>query len=124
MATVQLRYIGGLQYVDVPILGREGDDPLEEHGAGCVVRDEVFDCDKTVAGRAPKLAADGTLELGDDGQPVDPGEGLLAQLGNFELASSPRRKRPAKKTTAPRKTTDPSPPPPADVPTDNDKPEA
>jgi hypothetical protein len=123
--TLKLRYIGALQYADVPILGREGDDPLEEHGAGCVVRGEEFDCDATIAGRAPKLDADGALELGDDGQPVDLGEGLLAQLGNFELASTPRKKR-AKKTAAPRKTpTAASPPaPPADATTDNDKPEA
>lgn len=119
MPTLKLRYIGALQYADVPILGREGDDPLEDHGAGCVVRGEEFDCDATIAGRAPKLDADGALELGDDGHPVDLGEGLLAQLGNFELASSPRKKR--EKTTP---TTASPPAPSADATTDNDKPEA
>jgi hypothetical protein len=95
VSTVQLRYIGGIEHVDVPILRREG-EPLEEHGVGCLVRGEVFTCDKTVAGRVPKLADDGTLEIDPDtGQPVDPGEGLLAQVANFELASKPAAKKPS-----------------------------
>lgn len=117
MSTVKLRYIGGIPYVDVPILSREGDDPLEEHGAGCVVRGEVFECDKEIAGRPPKLNADGTLKLGDDSQPVDPGEGLLAQPSNFELvkpaAARKRRKAAAKKPN-------PSPPMPPASPTADD----
>lgn len=95
MSTVKLRYVGGLLHADVPILAREG-EPLDDHGEGCLVRGEVFDCDPTVAGRAPKLAEDGTLELGEDGQPADPGEGLLAQVGNFEVVEDKR----SRKTTA------------------------
>jgi hypothetical protein len=95
VSTVQLRYVGALLHADVPILNRQG-EPLDEHGEGCVVRGEVFTCDATVAGRPPKLDADGALELGDDGQPVDPGEGLLAQVGVFELAEAEEVARPAK----------------------------
>lgn len=118
MVTVKLRYIGGLLHADVPILAREG-EPLDDHGEGCLVRGEEFECDEAVAGRAPKLAGDGTLELDPDtGQPVDPGEGLLAQVGVFELASSPRKPR---KSTTPRKraASRPVEQPVADVPDDD-----
>lgn len=93
MATVKLRYVGGLMHVDIPILGREG-EPLDEHGEGCLVRGEEFECDAKIAGRAPKLASDGTLEVDPDtGQPVDPGDGLLALVGEFEPVDGAARKK-------------------------------
>lgn len=77
MATVRLRNINPLGQVDLPLVGREG-DPLGEHGDGCLEPGEVFEVDEQLAGRAPS----GTP--GEDG--YDPGEGLLAQVGNYELA--------------------------------------
>ncbi|TCJ23022.1 SAP domain-containing protein [Nocardioides jejuensis] len=82
MASVQLRNINPIGHVDVPILRRQGPvsdaclaDPDGicrcEHGVGCLAPGEVFDCPEEIAGRVPSE--------------TDPGEGLLAQVGNYEL---------------------------------------
>lgn len=77
MATVQLRNINPLGHVDLPLLRREG---LEEaEGVGCLNPGEVFDCPAELAGHAP------TGTPGDEG--FDPGCGLLAQVGNYELVT-------------------------------------
>lgn len=113
MSTVKLRNCNPLGYVNLPAIGRVGPAPYlvchdpdnchsehehtelvdEEHGqpgSGCLVPGEVFEVSAEVAGRAPS---------GDD-----PGEGLLGQVGNFELVKPPAKKAaktaPAKKTAA------------------------
>jgi hypothetical protein len=63
MANVRLRNTNPLGAVDLPLLGLT-------LGAG-----EEFDCPAELAGRAPT----GT------GDQFDPGEGLLAQVGNYQL---------------------------------------
>jgi hypothetical protein len=63
---------------------RQG-EPLGEHGTGCLEPGEVFEVDAKVAGRPPS----GDAGLEDD---YDPGEGLLAQVGNYELADGPPKK--------------------------------
>ena len=73
----KLRNINPLGQVDVPILGRQG-DPFGEEGRGCLEPGEVFETTDEIAGRAPS---------GDD-----PGEGLLAQVDNYELVTEPKKK--------------------------------
>lgn len=83
MGTVLLRNINPLGQVDLPLIGRqEGEDSptLGEHGVGCLEPGEVFEVDEAVAGRAPSTTVD------EDGvEHHDPGSGLLAQVGNYEL---------------------------------------
>jgi hypothetical protein len=91
MATVKLRNINPLGQVDLPIAARQG-EPLGEHGSGCLEPGEVFEIDADIAGRPPS---------GDPGSDdYDPGEGLLAQVGNYELADGPAKKKPRKKAGA------------------------
>lgn len=100
MAIVRLRNINPLGRVDLPLIGRQGED--EGEGVACLEPGETFEVDAKLAGRAPS----GTP--GEDD--YDPGEGLLAQVGNFELvAKAPAaedagrtRKRPTKKTATPK----------------------
>lgn len=81
MATVWLKNINPLGQVDLPLCARQG-EPLGEHGTGCLEPDEIFEVDAKLAGRPPK----GTP--GDED--YDPGEGLLAQVGNYQLAKAPK----------------------------------
>jgi hypothetical protein len=67
MATVHIRYVGPIDEIDLPLIGRS------------VKRGEVFEVDEQHAGHAPS----GTP--GEDD--YDPGEGLLAQVGNYEAAT-------------------------------------
>lgn len=95
MATVLLRNINPLGQVDLRLVGREG-EPLGEEGSGCLEPGEVFEIDAALAGRAPT----GTPSWGEPGQddfaPAskdwDPGEGLLAQVGNYELVAKAAKK--------------------------------
>lgn len=83
MGTVQLRNTNPLGQVDLPLIGRQEDEngsTLGEHGVGCLEPGEVFEIDADLAGRAPSTTVD------DDGvEHHDPGFGLLAQVGNYEL---------------------------------------
>lgn len=76
MATVLLRNISPLGHLDVPLIRREG-DPVGQESAGCLEPGEVFKVPAALAGQAPS----GTQGTDD----WDPGQGLLAQTGNFEL---------------------------------------
>lgn len=104
MPKVLLRNINPLGFVDLPIIGRQGstEDPDgDQPGSGCLVPDEVFSVDADVAGEAPHWRpseegdadADGVIRrfetrVEDDLLEVwDLGHGLLAQVGNFELAT-------------------------------------
>jgi len=98
MATVRLRNTNPLGQVDLPLIGRqEGPDgtTLGVVGKGCLEPGEVFEVDAEIAGRAPS----GTP--GEDDW--DPGIGLLAQIGNYELvedAPSTKTKKSASTTEA------------------------
>lgn len=97
MPTTRLKNVNPLGDVDLPIIGRVGDNPLR---AG-----EEFDVDKEIAGEAPgttRLATEAELidglrglvrvETDDDTiKVVSPGSGLLAQVGNFELVKKASR---------------------------------
>lgn len=107
MPKVLLRNINPLGYVDLPLIGRQGstDDPDgTEPGSGCLVPGEVFSVDAEIAGEAPhwrpaeegdNLAhfevryAEGETEEDALSAPevLDLGHGLLAQVGNFEVAN-------------------------------------
>jgi hypothetical protein len=96
VATVRLRNVSPLGALDLPLIGRT------------VEAGEVFDVDASLAGRAPsafrpveadeQAAAHLTRPVLDgDGNQVgveiyDPGEGLLAQVGNFELVIDKTKK--------------------------------
>lgn len=111
MPKVLLRNINPLGFVDLPLIGRQGatDDPDgDQPGSGCLIPGEVFSVDAEIAGRAPQwrpvteddadLIAVGHIETREvntaakDEDPVlvlevhDLGSGLLAQVGNFEVA--------------------------------------
>jgi hypothetical protein len=83
MGTVLLRNVNPLGQVDLPLVGRQEDESgstLGVHGVGCLEPGEVFEVDEDLAGRAPSTTID------DDGvEHHDPGTGLLAQVGNYEL---------------------------------------
>ncbi len=65
---MQLRNCNPLGAVDLPLIGRT------------LAAGEVFEVTAEQAGRAPSTSKDA------DGNDVfDPGEGLLAQVGNYEL---------------------------------------
>lgn len=95
MSTVRLRNINPLGQVDLPLIGRqegEGWPTLGEHGIGCLEPGEVFEVDADLAGRAPSTRVEDVVD--EDGQPTgetvevhDPGVGLLAQVGNYELVT-------------------------------------
>jgi hypothetical protein len=94
VATVKLRNVNPLGQVDLPLVARQG-EPLGEHGVGCLEPGEVFAVDSKHAGRPPS---------GEPGtEDYDPGEGLLAQVSNYELADGSAPTKPAKKATKPRK---------------------
>lgn len=76
MATVLLRNISPLGHLDVPLIRREG-DPVGRESVGCLEPGEVFKVPAALAGRAPS-GTPGTADW-------DPGTGLLAQTGNFEI---------------------------------------
>lgn len=76
MATVRLRNVNPLGAVDLPLLGRT------------LAALEEFDCPEHLAGRGPVVLEDGTTDLG---------EGLLAQVANYELVPVPVDETPAKK---------------------------
>lgn len=65
---MKLRNVSPLGHLDFPLVGR------------VLKPGEEFDVDDEVAGRAPSLTVDDGVET------FDPGEGLLAQVGNFERA--------------------------------------
>jgi hypothetical protein len=89
MTTVRLRNINPLGRVDLPLVGREGDK--EGEGIACLEPGEVFAVPAALAGRPPS------------GKPGDLGEGLLAQVGNYELADKPpARKRAPRKAAKPK----------------------
>lgn len=87
MTTVRIRNVNPLGHVDVPILRRQ-DDPegsqMGTEGVGGLEPGEVLEVDESIAGHAPVF--------GDDGEVLDYGSGLLAQVGNFELVDEPKRK--------------------------------
>jgi hypothetical protein len=70
--------------VDLPLIGRQG-EPFGVPGSGCLEPGEDFDVSDEHAGRAPSTSKDA------DGVDVfDPGEGLLAQVDNYELVVAPK----------------------------------
>lgn len=84
MSTVKLRNINPLGYVDLPLLRREagpgethGDVRFDSEGVGCLTPGEVFECPVELAGRPPS-GKPGTDKY-------NPGVGLLAQVGNYQL---------------------------------------
>ena len=93
MGTVLLRNINPLGPVDLPLLGRQEDESgstLGVEGVGCLEPGEVFEIDADLAGRAPSIVLIPAVD--EDGEPTgeeiehhDPGTGLLAQVGNYEL---------------------------------------
>lgn len=91
-STLYLRNINPLGQADVPILGRQG-EPYGEPGVGCLEPGEVVEVPAELAGRAPI----GTPSYGEPenagyipaSEDWDPGEGLLAQATNYELAAGP-----------------------------------
>lgn len=107
MATVKLRNTNPLGHVDLALIRREG--PVnDEPAVGCLIPGEVFEISEELAGCAPywREAHEGDVDPqtgqiyrwleqrtegeGDD-QVVevhDPGHGLLAQVGNYELAEA------------------------------------
>jgi hypothetical protein len=115
MSTVLLRNINPLGAVDLPLIGREEGPDLEHYGTpgvGCLEPGEVFEVDADVAGHAPHwrpvTEADSAewlrcLEVREvpaatEDEPAvlevfDPGSGLLAQVGNYELVTSKRPKK-------------------------------
>jgi len=72
-----LRNVNPIGQVDLPLIYRQG-EPFGEPGSGCLEPGEEFDVDAELAGRAPSSRS--------------PGEGLLAQVGNYELVVSKSRK--------------------------------
>lgn len=113
MSSVRLRNTNPLGLVDLPLIGRQGDD--ERPGFGSLKPGEEFDVPAEVAGCAPGSwrlptddeAAEGLRGLttrvvaeGTEDEHVEvlcPGKGLLAQVGNFELVKT---RRPATAPTA------------------------
>lgn len=104
MPKVLLRNINPLGFVDLPLINRQGsteDEGGDQPGSGCLVPGEVFAVDAEIAGEAPHWRpseegdadADGVIRrfesrVEDDLLEVwDLGHGLLAQVGNFEVAS-------------------------------------
>ncbi len=98
----RLRNINPLGYVDLPLIRREGasDDPGgDQPGSGCLVPGEVFEVSDEHAGVAPHWRPSEEGDADPDGvirrfetrvdddllEVLDPGHGLLAQVGNYEL---------------------------------------
>jgi hypothetical protein len=101
----KLKHINPMGQVDVPVLRRQG-EPFGEHGSGCLEPGEVFETTDAIAGRAPQwrpaTEADGlgdevnarfeTRVVDDLLEVHDLGEGLLAQVDNYELVLPPKKK--------------------------------
>jgi len=110
MSTVSLRNINPLGYVDLTLIRREGasdDENGDKPGVGCLVPGEVFEVSSEIAGKAPhwrpatkddaEAIRRGHVETRPVGDPdesgdqavevLDPGHGLLAQTGNYELVT-------------------------------------
>lgn len=109
----KLRNINPLGYVDLPLIGRSGpsdDETADVSGVGCLHPGEVFEVTAEQAGKAPHWRPITEEERGVAGQPLtnfewrvrpvkkgdktveveeilDPGFGLLAQTGNYELVT-------------------------------------
>lgn len=87
MSTVQLRNTNPVGAVDLPLIGRQ--DGTGEHagteGVGALEPGEVFEVAAKVAGKAPTYD--------DEGNATDLGEGLLAQVGNYELVEQTTKKK-------------------------------
>lgn len=85
MAKVTLRNISPLGDIDLPLIGRQGD--------ACLKPGEEFDVDAEIAGVGPSTTVD------DDGNEItDLGQGLLSQVGNFELVTKSTKASKAAKT--------------------------
>ena len=100
MGLVTLRNINPLGQVDLPLAYRQG-EPLDVEGEGCLEPGEEFEVTDEQAGWPPSGAP------GEDG--YDPGDCLLAQLGNYEHVAGELLKptppaKPARKTAAAKKT--------------------
>lgn len=96
MSTVFLKNVNPLGHVDLPLIGRqegEGAPTIDEAGVGGLVPGEVFEVDAKLAGRAPSTSTVVDEETGEEREVHDPGEGLLAQVGNFELVPAPKSSR-------------------------------
>lgn len=79
---MKLKHINPVGQTDLPLIGRQG-DPVGETGSGCLEPGEVFEVPDDVAGRPPSTSKDA------DGNDVfDPGEGLLAQAGNYQAVKA------------------------------------
>lgn len=68
---MKLRNISPLGELDLPLIGQ------------VLAPGEVFDVDEALAGRAPSI----TVDTGTGEEVLDLGEGLLAQVGNFEAVT-------------------------------------
>lgn len=73
-----IKYVGPFDAISIPDLGVEDVKP-----------GDVFEVADAAAGRAP------FVELVDDQEVENPGEGLLAQVDNFVEAPKPRKPREA-----------------------------
>jgi hypothetical protein len=107
MSTVFLKNINPLGHVDLPLIGRQEDagaPTLDEPGVGALVPGEVFEIDEELAGRAPWVETVVDDETGEETEVHHPGEGLLAQVGNYELVKPPKQAR-----TKPSESTDTTP---------------
>lgn len=96
MSTVFLKNVNPLGHVDLPLIGRqegEGAPTLDEAGVGGLIPGEVFEVAAALAGRAPSVEKVVDEETGEEREVFDPGEGLLAQVGNFELVKAPKQPR-------------------------------
>lgn len=90
--SVTLRNVNPLGQVDLPIAHRQG-EPFGTEGVGCLEPGEVFDVSDEVAGREPSTSVD--PETGED--VIDPGFGLLAQVGNYErVVAAPAKTKTSK----------------------------
>lgn len=83
---MKLKNINPIGQSDLPLIGRQG-DPLGETGSGCLEPGEVFEVSDKQAGRAPSTSKDA-----DGNDAFDPGEGLLAQVGNYEEVKASKTK--------------------------------
>lgn len=96
MSTVFLKNVNPLGHVDLPLLGRQEGEGAPTYGAagvGCLVPGEVFEVDADLAGHAPSTSTVVDEETGEEREVFDPGTGLLAQVGNFELVKPPKSSR-------------------------------
>lgn len=92
MSTVLLRNINPLGTVDLPLVRRQEDSSgstIGTEGVGGLEPGEVFEVDAELAGCPPYLEVVIDETTGDEVEVLRPGRGLLAQVGNYELASEP-----------------------------------